>query len=425
MVNIYLNKEKINSLLIAIMLMSAILSGTFSLAFGVTENANLIILIVVMLLLVLKLFVSCKIDINLRKRSILLLFLIFTLYFLSVFFKGKAVNYNLVQLVFYAVIPVLCANLNFNTKLVCKYSLYLSLFTILGGNKFFEYQYSFMNQADMGYIYPLVTMLVIAMFHFRYYRKESDTNWFIWVCYLYNIYVLIRTCLVANRGALLTIIFTFFIIILYDFNKQGQMKKKGIKQIIICTITFICLAFVIFNLDSLLELLSNFFSQVISYVPSFILKMQRYIGFDDISNGRSEINILLFEAIKERPFYGYGMETFYEYSDHLYPFPHNFILQFIYEGGILFALIPVFFALWALIKVLFGTIKYKEVFIFSAILVCQCFPKLLFSTDAWMGTALWMLIAYSMNYLIKDNGKKCYYKNIHYKKKAIKNICNY
>ena len=136
-------------------------------------------------------------------------------------------------------------------------------------------------------------------------------------------------------------------------------------------------------------------NKILKFVPSTIIKMQRNVEVDDIANGRSEINEILYEAIAEKPIYGHGLRTFASYTNNKHPFPHNFILQYLFEGGILFALLPIYLSLRPVFLVLLGRIKEKSSYIIMSVLVCQCFPKLLLSSDAWQGTAIWMLIALS------------------------------
>ena len=387
-----INETKINSMIVAIMLSSAMIAITLSLGFGLTSNANLMILIVVFALVVYEIIRFGGLYIKIRPEMIGLLVLVTALYGLSVCFSKYLVDYSPIQLFFYVFLPIIAVNLKFNVKLVCKYALYLSLFTIFAGDKFFEYQYSFINQANMGNIYPIVTMLTCALFHFRYYRNDSDTSQVVWLCYAYNAYMFVRTCMVGNRGALLSLLFTLFVLVIYDFNREGQMKRLGKRQIAIWSIACVLLIVVVLNMKLVFDVLAYMFDWLFGFVPSVILKMQRYIGYEDISNGRGPIYSIIFTAIRNSPIFGYGMRSFQQFTQGAYPYPHNFILQFLYEGGVLFAFVPVCIAIRALVRVMTGTIKNKDRHVMSAILVCVCYPKLLLSSDVWLGTGFWMLI---------------------------------
>ena len=206
--------------------------------------------------------------------------------------------------------------------------------------------------------------------------------------------MLIRVVMVANRGALLTILFGAFIVFIYSFNSDGTMKTLRSKSLFILLLSAIAVWAIISNLSVVLQWVEDICQKTFNFVPSTIIKMQRYIEFDDISNGRNEINEILYKAIAESPLWGHGMCTFSHYTNGQYSFPHNFILQYLFEGGILFAVAPVYFALRSLISTILGTEKDKSRYIMMAMLTCQCFPKLLISSDAWRGTAVWMMIVY-------------------------------
>lgn len=391
------DKEKsINSLIIAVVLMATTLSTTLLLGFGISSNGNLYILILLSALLAYKISksgVSCLYRVN--KHVATMIAYVVLWYAASKLICGSAVRYSLIQFVFYTILPIICISFAADTKLVCKYVMYLSLLTILGGSKWFGYIYSYMNQAEMGYIYPVVTMLICAIYHFRYYRKDPDTRWLVKLCYFYNAYMLVRVCMVANRGALLTVIVTVFVAMLYDFKDDDSMKRISVKQIAIW-IGVIAIVYVSLSYTSeLLAMLSNLFSSVFGYVPSTILKMQRYIGFGDISNGRSDIYDVVLPAIFDSPIWGHGIETIHANTNGSILYPHNFIVQFLYEGGLVFAFFPLLLAISMPVKVLAGRIKDKDQYVMAAMLTCQCYPKLLLSSDPWMSTSIWLLIMYS------------------------------
>lgn len=397
------NESKIDSLIVALSLMSTTVSVTISLAFGMENNANIIVLAFIFGSFMIKVLYTKRLWIDIDYGSIGILFLILCLFVVSKIFKGDQANYSFTQLLFFAIIPKLSMDLKFETEKVLRYSIYLSLCTVLAVNKFFEYQYADMNQGNMGNIYPIVTMLIICIFHLRYYYKEATK--FTKICYCYNAYMLIRTIIVANRGALIAIIICAVVVFLYSFNEDGIIKKNSFKQLIFFIIATILIILIYIYQLEIVQFCSKIFESVFGIVPSFFIKMERYILFNDISNGRDQIYEILIGAIKESPIYGNGIRTFSSYTKGLYPFPHNFILQFFYEGGLLFAIVPVFFAVKIVFDILFGKIALKDNYVMAAMLACQCYPKLLFSTDVWLGTAIWMLITYS--YILTRNKNRC------------------
>ena len=389
------NTIKINSLIISLICMAAPITGVFSLGFGINDNANAYIVLFLFALLVLRLFFAKKNkdEYKLDRFSLILIICIFVLYILTMIFKADFCRLSLIQLIFYAIIPICCINLNFNTEYVLRYSLYLSLFAIFARDKWFDFQYVFLNQANMGSIYPIVTMLIIAIIHFRFYRPTA--NKVIKLCYIYNAYLLVRTLIVANRGAALTLFFCVLILSLYSFDKDKGIRFSSWKVVFVAVIGVVFGLLLMNNLVGILETIQRFFYKYFDNVPSVILKMHRYAVQEDIMNGRLEIYQFAWDAIKKSPIYGHGLCTFYNYSKGLYIYPHNFILQHLFEGGILFAFAPIVLTFNLLMDVILGRIKNKGEFIIATMLLCQCIPKLLLSTDAWYNTALWMMIAFS------------------------------
>ena len=394
MLKLKYDEIKLNSLILAIVLCSTTLATTLSLRLNITSNGNLYVLVVIFALYLIKFTHSTsRLFRYFNKKAMVLIILVVILFILSKLLVGSKSQYTLIQLLFYAIIPIVSITAPISTKKVCKYVMYLTLLTVLGGNKWFALQYTYLNQGNMGYIYPVVTVLVCALFHFRYYRTEEKNNWLIWLCYLYDVYLLIRTIMVANRGALLVILFTVFVIFLHDFKNDGTKVRMRARTLIIWFLAILIISIAVYNTSELFTWLGNVFSKLFGYVPSTILKMQRYIAYGDISNGRQPIYDVLFPAIWQSPIWGHGMETFK--SNTGFAYPHNFILQFLYEGGILFAAIPLFYAIKLPVQVLLGKIDDKDKYILCAILVCQCYPKLVLSTDVWLNTHLWMMITCS------------------------------
>ena len=65
----------------------------------------------------------------------------------------------------------------------------------------------------------------------------------------------------------------------------------------------------------------------------------------DISNGRNAITEYVVENIFKSPIWGHGVSTITYNSNGMIPYPHNFILQLFYDGGILLAVPVLFFVI--------------------------------------------------------------------------------
>lgn len=393
--------EKLNSLMVAIVLLAPTLSGVLSNGFGISSGANLYILLAIFAVFMVKIFTEMNFGVRSKHgftiMSALFLVSILLLYYITKYYYKDEMNYSFIQLLFYAIVPLIVIGFEINVEYVLRYCVYLSVLTVFGLEGFLAVRWGGYEQADLGKVYALVTVLVCVIFHMRFYYKKATRT--IKIIYIYNLYVLVRVVMAANRGAMLALVFTVFVIFMYKFDDNDIMITQNIKKTVTIFVAVLAVFFVAQNLEEIMGWLRDFSLKVFGTVPSFITKMRSYIARDDISNGRSDINEMLFQSFKESPIYGHGLNMFYPYSKKEFVYPHNFIYQYFFEGGIVFSALPIFCSVGALVKVLLGTVKQKKEYILVSMLVCQCFPKLLLSSNVWLGTAIWMLIVYSANNL--------------------------
>ena len=107
----------------------------------------------------------------------------------------------------------------------------------------------------------------------------------------------------------------------------------------------------------------------------------------DISNGRELLYANTINEILEKPFFGWGCDQFYTHHDLNYP--HNFILQILYDGGLLLFFILAI-PLWYGLKRFWRSCSTDEYAVFVALLFSGLFGSL-FSGNLWAGASLWLL----------------------------------
>lgn len=383
-----------NSFLMAVVLMAATIIAPLTINLGINENANLYILGLIFVLLFIQFVRGYRFT--LPTTSVILIVMVVILFMFSKLSVAHS-DYSFPQLLFYSLIPIFAGSQKVNSELVLKYMMYISLLMIPSLNRLLAYQYEGLKQAEMGPSYAILTAVAAMLIHYKYYREHS--NLFIKMCYVYGAFLMINLIMVGTRGAILSLLILVLMLYINDYEKSGKQIEVNPQKIMTISLLII-IGFVIYmKLKELTKFLYNYFINYFGSAPSFIIKINTFIVNDlELSNGRNEIYDFLIEYIVKRPIFGYGLETFYYYSDWRWPWPHNFIFQFIFEGGLFFAIIPIILSVSMLIKVLFRRIKYKEEFTLGILLVSECFPKLLISTDPWKGTALWILISYSWIY---------------------------
>ena len=269
---------------------------------------------------------------------------------------------------------------------------------------FFVLQYVKYNQAYMGNIYAILSPVIVAMIHFKLYRKQS--NLLIKLTYIYNLYIMAKIVLFANRGAVLCLACCAIVLVINAYDDDKRKKLSAIKLSLIIVFSVIGILIIIFALP-LLHSLADLCNSILNSVPSFISKMIKYLELGDVSDGRTAIDAFTLPAIANNPIFGYGIETFSKVSGELanrsWPYPHQYIYQYLFEGGIVFGLIPVYSSLSLTAKVVCTRIKDKSEFALCCTLVCVTLPKLLISTEPWATTSIWMLITYSLIYICKTN----------------------
>lgn len=387
---------KLNSFSVALMICSgALLLALQRLSFFNAIASNVYTLVVVTALALAGIIVSRKIYVPLP--TLLLMAFVTIGYILTLLFNYNMCSMNVIQFLFYAIVPIYLISQKLHAEYILRYCVYLSLVELPFIHSLFSLQYEWMNQATLGNMYLLLSPVIAAIIHFAYYRRQA--NFVVIIGYLFNAYVIFLMFLHANRGVIVCLIFCMAVIMLNGFDGEVQKKLTPRRGILIASIVLVVLLVLIFALPILMAL-QDFFSNTFHTVPSFIIKMIRYIGFGDVSDGRTSIEAYTFDMISRQPLFGYGIETYHSYATinghDKWPYPHQFIYQYIFEGGILLGLIPCWLSFSLTVKTLFRRIKDKKIFALCCLLVCLSIPKLLMSTDPWDSTAIWMLITYSL-----------------------------
>ena len=288
----YDNESKvinINSFIVATVLMVSPLTGVISIVFDVKQNANGYLLIALLLLFALRLFfVKGKKDIyRIDSYSLVLILMTLMLFVLTEIFKPGQMRYSFIHLVFYFIIPILCINLNINTEKVLRYVLYISLVTAFAGEQWFEFRYLQVRQADMGKVYALAAMSIIAIFHFAYYRKKATK--LIKLCYAYNLYILIKLFMVANRGAALALLFAVCIVSIFKYDDHDVKITTSWQNILMVLMITAAIFIIINNMVFFLNIALKIFEKLFNKVPSSILKMKMYVAENNVMNGRLEL----------------------------------------------------------------------------------------------------------------------------------------
>lgn len=338
---------------------------------------------------------------KIKVMTFILLFMILFIYLLTMY-TGIKTNYTFSLLLYYALIPVFVSGQKLDGECILRYILYISMTSIFALESLLSYQYEQLNQISMGSSYAIVTVIIASILHFRFFRKNANS--LIKLCYLYNFYLFIRIIFLANRGAILSILMPFIMMIFCNYKDDNLIFNRwNLKRIIKISVFVLVAFFTIYNFEYLVNLMYLYSEKHLSDIPSFIYKMKLFIDENKLVNGRDNIYIILLPYILNSPIWGYGLQTFKYYTG--YVWPHNFILQFLFEGGILFAAIPIYLSIKGIYMIVFQKINRLEQFVLIAMLMSLVFPRYIISNDPWKGPEVWLLIGTLANIKLKNRLK--------------------
>lgn len=244
-----------------------------------------------------------------------------------------------------------------------------------------------MNVMTMGDCYALLIPIVSALTYYMMFYKEDKrvTKLLLLPCMIVNVIYFMRIVMYGSRGPILCVILCFVFLAL--FRRKGyESEKKQIWKMVVFTVL---IALFVLYFWEILQLVSSVASRIGLNIRS-IDKIYRLRQTTTIWNGRQYIIAVTIAGIGERPILGHGLSTFLNNTGIIYP--HNFILQVLYDGGVLlFATL--------IIPLIVGTIQMirrgeKNEFALFCALFFASVPGALFSGDCWKNGCLWLLIGF-------------------------------
>ena len=191
----------------------------------------------------------------------------------------------------------------------------------------------------------------------------------------------------GSRGVVLCFLccFIFFNCFNYDSIKM-KVSFKGYKVFLISIVAVV----VLMNIWTVFATIENLIESAGFHINAInkFFRLANATG-GDVSNGRNAIYEATINGIWQSPFWGHGYSTTMNNLGFVYP--HNFLLQLLYDGGLLLTL-PL------IILVVGGVLNwYKfcsedEFTVISALLLMSV-PGALFSGNLWENNRLWLTFA--------------------------------
>lgn len=245
---------------------------------------------------------------------------------------------------------------------------------------------------SMGYSYSFLTPVVGAIVYFVYYFKYDKglSKVFYGAVIVCNLILAYYLAVYGSRGPVVSILFLFLLpsLINIDQGSIGVTVKK--KKLFMFSILFVLVMLFFVPILSLLQVQLHNIGMDFNFINKFLERSSE----GDISSNRGLLFDLALRGFWEKPFFGNGFDQFV--NNTIWPYPHNFITQILYDGGLfLFCvlIIPVIRSLkeWS------HSCCFDEYILIITLLFASV-PGCLFSGDLWQSCTLWVFFGACLNY---------------------------
>lgn len=299
------------------------------------------------------------------------------------------------------ILPNICV---VDTKILLKAMMFYPFFAILRLDLIFQtvtdWQDFINMDASYSFLIPVVANMVFLL---NYFKEESKKEKILTIVLsLINSVYLMRLLIFGSRGVILSLILVVVFWWITDVKKEGGII--WIKKRIL--IVFLSLIATTFSYLTFFSALNDFLTDMFGYKFYAIDKIVDLGKQGDLANGRNYISEACVNGIMDSPIWGNGLDRFGPNTQLVYP--HNFVLQILYDGGILFfflMLVPIVKA----IKVKIKRIK-KDEFSLLITFFFASVPGALFSNDMYEIPLLWMTFGFILtNGFVYERNNKINY----------------
>lgn len=356
--------------------------------FSGRENGFMSVLYPITILMILMIYVTTGIRKNIEKsiyNCLLAIFLVF-FYALTYAFIGEP----RVSISFFALFTLsglLISNyVRVDGRILLLSIMFWPCFAITRLDKVFVMALDWVDVISMDASYafmpPIIATIIYCSFYFK--REKGFVKLFALTLTLINFVYFLRLFQYGSRGPLLSIFSTIFFLTVCK-------KKDGLSGILIdlkrlfLIVTIILIS--IFLMNALFGYLLNILDEL-GLQSRAIEKILRLSFEGDISNGRESLQTMAIDGFLKKIVFGNGLDRFDANTGGAYP--HNFIIQILYDGGIV-----LFFVL--LVPMIKGVVSiYKRCnsnqYVVYTLLMFSSVPYALLSLDMWENAVLWLFI---------------------------------
>ncbi len=277
-------------------------------------------------------------------------------------------------------IPVVISMLDFDKEKVMRYIIIISVPLIFLGDKVFYIEEN-RNNISMGLTYIFLPTVCASILHFKYFRKEHSGG--MYIGYIVNIYYLIQVVKHGSRGPILAIALLFVAMFIYDFDVKGKLKVNSALAFFMVITTIV----IVMNYITILKWVQSLLASYnISY--NFINKIIRLAEIENVSNGRIGLYKMALKGFINAPILGHGIASFAKYTNQVYP--HNSLLQLMFDGGIVLTYFVVSTMINRSIKNLRNTDLYG--FVFYMFLFFVSVPTSMVTGELFRNSSFWIFV---------------------------------
>ncbi len=318
--------------------------------------------------------------------------LLLVFYFLTNEFIGPPRIKFLFFFVFVIMSMTIPSLVRINARIFIKAIMFFPSFTILRIDKVFSYVSDWSESISMDASYAfLVPICATIVYLFIYYKDECNRDKIITIgLSIINLIFFIQILQYGSRGPLLSVVLLVTFLYLFKHpssESMGVRKKEHWQMMIIVGILIMYFSF--YFVVEIIDYIADIYGSKLHFVE----KILRLSAENDLSNGRDILNVVAISGIIDQPFLGHGLDRFDANTGMLYP--HNFVLQMLYDGGLAFFTVMMV----PLVKRSANILKNCSIgeYAVFAVLFFSSVPGALFSGDMWSLARLWLFFGFVLS----------------------------
>lgn len=337
--------------------------------------------VILMAIFILSIF-SKKIRNRINGMLLFLIFYIAFFYFVTLYFIGSPyTSFPFVLVFVLAALAIPSIGMIYAKEFLFA-SMAFPCFAIFYLDRVFAMTKDWSNTVSMDVSYGFLIPIIANIVYLFYYFKDEKFLYrlFVVIISIINGVYFVQLFLHGSRGPLLCIIMLIVFLLVVKTSGVGLNIKKGRIPAVAIAVLIVVVGYATF-FSSLESFLGK--HEIQSYAVSKIIALD---ADGNLSNGRTRLNVLSLNGFWDSPILGNGFDRFDANTGNLYP--HNFILQILYDGGLVF-----FFVIF--IPVIVGMIKKfkscsKDELLIIIALMFSSVPGAMFSGDLYQNGVIWL-----------------------------------